>query len=337
MSLLMKKPCPSIAYFLSFVFCFFVIGSMAQENAVVKFSVLDENNKFLSGLKSTDIKIRIGKSECSINQLTSRSDTPIEAMVMMDVSLSQELSLADQKAAVSYFIDNAVQRGKDKIAITQFSEKLELVQDLTADISLAKAAVATVAVDIPKTVGNVPRRRLTDAEIVQQLMKRPPDPKAPIQGATSIWDSLMKAIEVMTTLKSKDTRRIIVMLTDGINTSGDSKFKEAVEASIRGNIPVYAIGIGDDFYSGIDKKALTRIAEQTGGVAIFPQKKVGEVNLKMEDIDSSMHSYYEATFTAVSMAQNDKISELKIEFASQELRGRRLRIFHSKAFDPAKK
>ena len=74
-------------------------------------------------------------------------------------------------------------------------------------------------------------------------------------------------------MKQVDSRRVVILISDGVNTFGESKFKEVIFSSLKYQVPIYAVGIGDDFYDGVDKKTLKKLTEQTSGVLILPVDK----------------------------------------------------------------
>ena len=47
------------------------------------------------------------------------------------------------------------------------------------------------------------------------------------------------------------------------------KLDDAVQAALKSEAIIYSVGIGDNFYSGVDKGALNKISERTGGRAYF--------------------------------------------------------------------
>lgn len=315
----------------------FGMTASAQEN-ILRFTVLDEDNKFFTGLQPQDLRIKGSQGDLKIDRLSANSAASLEVIILIDISVSQQRAIADEKAAISYFIDNVLHGGQDKVAIAQFSGSLALAQDLTTDREKAKAALGMITVEIPPpgVLGSGPGGKLTEAEVRQLLKNPPPAPKGPIPGATSMWDTVKRAVEVMAALKPNGTRRAIVMVTDGVNTSGDTKIREAIEFAILNGIPVYAIGIGDDFYSGVDKKTLIRLAEETGGIAIFPQRRLGDLRIAMDDVKESLHSYYEAAFSQNISGGGNKVQEIKIEFLDSGLKLRKLRIIQPKGPVPAK-
>jgi Ca-activated chloride channel family protein len=74
-------------------------------------------------------------------------------------------------------------------------------------------------------------------------------------------------------------QRVVILLTDGVNTSGDLDPAKAIELAIANQVRIYTIGVGADAMrvnsmfgsrvvnpsADLDEKMLTRMAESTGG------------------------------------------------------------------------
>ena len=82
-------------------------------------------------------------------------------------------------------------------------------------------------------------------------------------GNTALYDALWTAIE--TAAGSGTARKIVVLETDGQNTRSQATLNDGVTLARAAGIPVYTIGLGRD----LDRSTLTRIAESTGGGALF--------------------------------------------------------------------
>ena len=64
---------------------------------------------------------------------------------------------------------------------------------------------------------------------------------------------------------------MIILVTDGQDTSSSVKMNEAIERTWRSEIIVYSIGIGGPM--GVDSGTLKKIASETGGRAFFPKRR----------------------------------------------------------------
>ncbi|MGK0298421.1 MAG: Ca-activated chloride channel family protein [Gammaproteobacteria bacterium] len=95
--------------------------------------------------------------------------------------------------------------------------------------------------------------------------------------ATAIGDAIGLAVKRIR--QRENTNRVLILLTDGANSAGEVEPLEAARLAAREGLKIYTIGVGADemvveFFFGtrkinpsadLDEKALTEIAEMTGG------------------------------------------------------------------------
>ncbi len=95
--------------------------------------------------------------------------------------------------------------------------------------------------------------------------------------ATAIGDAI--GLSVKRLREQKNSNRILILLTDGANSAGEVEPVEAAKLAAREGLKIYTVGIGADemivesFFgtqrvnpsADLDEKALTEIAEITGG------------------------------------------------------------------------
>ncbi|WP_440056743.1 vWA domain-containing protein (plasmid) [Pseudoalteromonas sp. T1lg65] len=147
------------------------------------------------------------------------------------------------KAVVSDFIEK---RQGDRLGLILFGDTAFLQTPLTRDL---------------KTVSQM----LTEAQI------------GLVGQATAIGDAI--GLSVKRFEKREESNRILILLTDGKNTSGNLKPDEALILAREEGIKVYTVGVGSDGQRGfglfgmsafgggnaIDEETLMHIAKETGG------------------------------------------------------------------------
>jgi len=98
----------------------------------------------------------------------------------------------------------------------------------------------------------------------------------PKQGKSAIGDGLALGIDMATSIPNK--KKVVILLSDGVNNAGVITPKEAIEFAKANNIQVYTIGMGSEErvvlgydwfgnpqYAELDEVTLRAIAEETGG------------------------------------------------------------------------
>ena len=104
------------------------------------------------------------------------------------------------------------------------------------------------------------------------------------ERGTALYDSLVFSFYTFNGLKG---RRALLLLSDGKDEGSRFTWEESLEFARRAGVTVYAIGLGDD----VEKKKLSRLAEETGGRAFFP-KDAGELTGIYSTIEEELRSQY---------------------------------------------
>ena len=152
-----------------------------------------------------------------------------------------------------------------------------------------------------------------------------------MQGSTAIWDAIwITADEVLGPAPEK-TRRAIILLTDGVNTYGQKKLDEAVQASLKSEAVIYSIGIGDNFYGGVDKGVLNKISERTGGRAFFP-KDEAELRNAFTQIQIEMRSQFLIAYEPSNQKRDGSFRTVEIQVVNPELVKQKVFLTHRKGY-----
>ncbi|HEX8368040.1 MAG TPA: VWA domain-containing protein [Pyrinomonadaceae bacterium] len=317
-----------------------ISGSAQETKAKMQFSVLDDAGNFFADLKSSDIQFRQDKNLLPVISLEAKPEIPLELTIMIDASLSQQRMLPFEQQLAGLLIDDILKPGSDKVAVIKFTGAVSVKQELTVDFGKAKEQINKIEIDAPKGILGTPRPGKISANDNPQPVILPDPPPLPksndpnlIKGATSIWDSIKMVSENFSKIKNDNgARRVIILISDGVNTFGEGKLKEAIDASLKNQIPVYAFGIGDYYYSGVNERDLKKLAEQTGGVLVMPKNKLEEAQKQLRKIEPGLRSVYEVTFAPHAAAGKDVLQETKIKIVNREFDKRKLQIIQPKGF-----
>jgi Ca-activated chloride channel family protein len=97
---------------------------------------------------------------------------------------------------------------------------------------------------------------------------------------TALFDGLVEAVRLLK--KENIDKKVIIFLTDGKQTAGKIKQKEAIELAKKYSAKIYTIGMGDGF--DYDRDILTNIAKETDGI-FFQANSKKELQKVYEKID----------------------------------------------------
>ena len=126
-------------------------------------------------------------------------------------------------------------------------------------------------------------------------------------GATAIGDGLSLGIDMVSSILDK--KRVIILLSDGIQNSGLVTPEQAIQYAIKNNVQIHTVGIGsekpvylrDDIYgepqyAELDESTLRNIANSTGGNYF---KSLDEKTLNEIILDLSSNMEYETELSTI--------------------------------------
>src|ERR1041384_4403575 len=228
-----------------------------------------------------------------------RNTNPVAVTILIDTSVSQARTLDGTKLAAAKFVESVLSSNKDRAALVSFAETATVEQDLTSNLGLVKGALARVRFVNP----------LLNGTISDPLPK-----KQPIPGSTAIWDAIWATVEGITAASGE--RRLIILLTDGQDTSSGTKLHEAIEHAAANQVTIFPIGIADpQEYNSVDEGQLKKLAEGTGGRAFFP-KRVSDLDGIFSQITKALESDYSITYCAAT-AKSEKARKIDVRLANR--------------------
>jgi len=126
-------------------------------------------------------------------------------------------------------------------------------------------------------------------------------------GATAIGDGLSLGIDMVSSIPDK--KRVIILLSDGIQNSGLVTPQQAIQYALINNVQIHTIGIGsekpvylrDDIYgepqyAELDETTLRDVSDSTGG-SYF--KSLDEETLNQILLDLSSNMEYEKELSTI--------------------------------------
>ena len=282
------------------------------------FTATDKERRFITTLKAEDLRVLEDGVPQQLFTFQRETDRPLAIAFLIDVSRSQESTLPNEKAAARSFIEKVIDSNKDQVAIIPFTGLAYLEQPMTRDMLSVYRVLQRVEVAVPAYLGA--GRPLTGIPTGPGLAA-PPD-----EGTTAIWDAV--ALTSMNVLANAQglRRRAIILLTDGLDTTGRLSQKEAVNRVLAAEAVVYAIGIGSA-RDGLDRGALRDIAQRTGGRAFFPDKKF-DLNAAFAEIEAELRTQYLIAYSSTNKKRDGAYRKIEIEVVNPELKREKLALRH---------
>jgi len=281
------------------------------------FTATDKNNRYITTLQESDLRVLEDGIPQKVFTFQRETDRPLSIAFLIDVSVSEEKTLPDEKGAARAFIENVIQSSKDQAAIVPFEGYAHLEQPLTRDVLSIYRALERVEVASPSYMGSAPA--------ITGISSGPGTIAPPAEGSTAIWDAIAVTCRSVLAAAPGQRRRAIILLTDGYNSSSRLSRTEAINEAIATESVIFAIGIGDKKYGGVDKSVLRSVAELTGGQAFFP-KKQDDLKAAFAEIEAELRSQYLVAYSSTNKARDGSFRNMKIEVTNAELTKQGLKL-----------
>lgn len=275
-----------------------------QDRKELILTALDKDGNILDNLRREHLILKLGNAPATIADVAFRKEQPLDMAVLIDASVSQERVLPLAKAAAQSFVKWFATAGQDRVAIVSFSNKPNNNPELSSDVAAAVAAIDQIQLDAPPG--------FIGGGVVVSVGRPPRTPV--LQGSTSLWDVIRTATQMVFAGKAQNRRRVMLLFTDGNDTTSTGKLNGAIEEAAKDDVAVFSIGLADPNF-GIDKSALKKLSEQTGGVASFAKKK-SQLEITLQEMAKRLRSSYVIGYCA---GPNNK-GKLQIEVIDPEIR-----------------
>lgn len=280
------------------------------------FTATDKSRRYITTLQESDIRILEDGVPQKLFTFQRETDRPLSIAFLIDVSISEERTLPDEKAAARTFIENVIRSNKDQAAIIPFEGYAHLEQPLTRDVIALYRTLERVEVAFPSYTGSAPP--------IGGITSGPGTIAPPNEGSTAIWDSVVVTCANVLAREREQRRRAIILLTDGDDTASRVRRSAAIDQAIQTETVIYAIGIGDKKY-GVRKDQLRDIAERTGGRAFFP-KKEDDLRAAFAEIEQELRSQYLVAYSSTNKNRDGSFRTMRIEITNPEFQKQRLKL-----------
>lgn len=275
----------------------------------VLFAATDHGNS-VAGLTQADVKIRDDhRAPAAITGFLSESELPLRMGIVMDTSESITGRFAFEQKAAAKFVQTVLTNKNDEAFVVGFSNSILLVQDFTNDQA-----------QLAKGIGDL----------------------APA-GGTALWDAVSFAADKLAQKpEPKPVARILVVLSDGEDNSSSESLKNAIEASLHGEVIIYTVSTRDlrDIASGFSPttysadeidtgdRALKTLAVRTGGEAFVPGS-VGGLNHSLAELQEVIRSRYLVSYRPAVFESNGRYHAVDISVSKS---GHKLRVYARKGY-----
>ena len=283
----------------------------------VFFTASDKHKRFISTIKKEDLRVLENGEPQQVFTFQQNIELPLSLAILIDTSRSEERTLPEEKAAAQSFLEPVLRANKDEAAVVSFTGEVTLEQGLTGNVGRLRRAIDRVEFIQPSgeigggvVVGGTPP--ISDT---QQILA----------GSTAIWDAVWATSNEVLADSAEHTRRAIILLTDGEDTTSQVHMHDAINRAIKADALIYAIGIGDRYQFGIDEGSLRKITDATGGRAYFPHNE-HELRDAFDQIQRELREQYLIAYSSSNKMRDGSYRRVTLEIVNPELQKESLHL-----------
>jgi VWFA-related protein len=293
-----------------------VLGLLAQEKAQdntikvdvdlvnVLCTVHGKNNALIGGLEKGDFHLFEDAKEQEIKYFTRETDLPLTIGLLVDVSGSQERLIDTEHRAASAFF-HSVLRPKDLAFIISFGKDSELLQDSTSSPTLLEDGLKQLRLNVP--VGG---------------LHPGPVPTQQNMAGTVLWDAVYLAANER--LRSEAGRKVIVVITDGVDTGSKKTREQAIREAQLADTVVYSIDYSDPaaygggfVFGGGGEGDLKKMSDETGG-RVFKVDRKNSLDDIFKQIQEEMRSQYAIAYSPTNPKKDGTYRKLDFKMSNKD-------------------
>jgi len=272
-------------------------------------SVRDKRGGLVANLEKNDFTIFEDGKQQEIKYFARETDLPLTIGLLIDVSGSQRNLIDIERSAASQFFSQ-VMRKKDEAFLISFGEEVELLQDYTNSARMLSQGMNGLRVS--SGVGG---------------FGPGPVPTSGDPRGTVLYDAVFLAADEK--LRSEVGRKVIVVITDGVDEGSRKKIEDAIEAAQKADAVIYSIdyfdprayGYGPFGFGGggAGEGYLRRMSDATGG-HVYKVDRSHSLDEVFHELQEEMRSQYSIGFMSSNEKRDGSYRKLEIRMASKELK-----------------
>ena len=229
-------------------------------------TVTDAQRRLVPGLEQGDFQVLDNEKAQPIILFENKLQ-PITVVVMLDTSASMTGAIGLLKQAAEVFVQKLLP--EDKAAVGAFNDKIEFGSHFT-------------------------NNRETLISSVRDL---------DFGNGTRLYDAISASLDE---LRPVEGRKVILVFTDGDDTSSRVGLGTAIDRAREDEVMVYSIGFESEYFNGQRQvrskpdKGLRKIADETGG-GYFELQRSSDLAPTFAQVALELHSQYMIGFAPTSL------------------------------------
>jgi Ca-activated chloride channel family protein len=238
-------------------------------------TVVDDKNHLVTDLARGDFTVFEDSQPQKIISFR-REDIPVAMGIVIDNSGSMREKRQAVNAAAINFVKSS--NSQDKVFVVNFNEDYFLDQDYTASIPKLKDALERIET----------------------------------RGGTALYDAVVASADHLKKSGLLE-KKVLLVVTDGEDNASRESLEQAIRRLQEENGPtVYTIGLLGEEHNKRARRALRAMAEETGGMAFFPQG-LAEVDAITQQIAHDIRNQYTIGYKPTKPQTEGGFRTVKVE------------------------
>jgi Ca-activated chloride channel homolog len=254
----------------------------------VPVSVTDQNGQPIRNLKTEDFRLEEEGQVQQVQSLGEPGKTPIELVILFDVSRSVRNRFDFEREATTRFLKEIVKPG-DSISIFSVGVMPKLAVQRTQDVETAVKGAMSIE---------------------------------PTEDSTAFYDTIVRAARYLDDNTNPGTRKVMVTISDGEDTNSERfRLGDAQRELQRSDSLFYAINpsgpsIRLNKISMKGHEGMVKLADETGGVAFLPDK-LEDLNKVFTQIANELQAQYLLGYYSTNEQYDGKYRNISVKVPKQ--------------------
>jgi len=243
-------------------------------------TVTDKQGRLITDLTAADFLVKEDGKTQTIARFVRETTLPLTVAVLIDSSLSVQPILPLEKQTAKEFL-RTVLREQDLALVVNFDREVFVPPDFSMDFTQLEKAVDSIQLG---------------------------------QG-TSLHQAVHSVC--MARLINLGGRKVIVLISDGDDTTSRIGFDDALEANLRADVIVFAISNRLKSSAQQGDRTLRRYPADTGGRAFFPST-ADELQMAFKAIERELRGQYSLSYNSSNPSLDGEFRRVKISLPRHE-------------------
>lgn len=248
-----------------------------EVNLVVLYvTARNAKGNFVAGLQKDDFRV-FEDGHLQNIRVFQHEDVPVSVGLIVDNSTSMRRKRKDVTAAALAFVRSS--NPQDEMFVVNFNERVSL--------------------------GLPPEKLFTaDPELLEKALNG-----VPAFGMTALYDAIDFGLDHLK--KASRERKILILISDGGDNASRHNLSQVLAELERSDVPVYTIGMFDEFDADQNPGVLKRIARTTGGETFLPTQP-REVTPICERIAKEIRNRYTIAYVSSNQALDNTYRKIRV-------------------------